>query len=276
MRRLLSAGNSVRVWNRSAEPLRGAVADGAEAATDLDEIFMNPIVLSCLSNDESFRKTLMDRHLLRGAKCAVHVNLATVSIDLAREATNSYSQHGIGYVAAPMLGRAAIAESGRLNVLVGGRSEHLRQVRPLIDAFAVRVWELGSEPARANVVKIAVNSMLATAIASLAEGLALVEAHHVDAADFVDLISNTSFPGPVYETYGGLMAERRYQPAGFTSHLGLKDVELALSAAHHESTSALPVVAAVRHALLDAIDAGWGENDWATLAELGRRRLTAD
>ncbi|MGW1402596.1 NAD-binding protein [Streptomyces sp. NPDC002405] len=141
----------------------------------------------------------------------------------------------------------------------------------MLEPLAGRIWEPGDDPARANVVKIAVNFLLAAAIEATAEATSPVESYGVDAAAFVELISGTLFPGAVHGTYTGLMAEQRYAPPVFTTPLGLKCVDLALSAAHRRDM-ALPTGSLVRDALLEAVAAGWSERDWATLAEVARRR----
>ncbi|MGW2900142.1 NAD(P)-dependent oxidoreductase [Streptomyces sp. NPDC001212] len=270
-RRLLAAGHRVVVWNRSRPAVEELREDGAEAAADLVEVFGLPVVMSMLSDDAGVRSLILDSGVLDGAECRVHVNLATVSAGFASEAEQRHTRRGIGYVAAPVLGRADVAAAGKLNVLAAGAPEALDLARPVLAPLAGRIWELGDDPARANVVKIAVNFLLAAAIEATAEATSLVESYGVDAAAFVELISGTLFPGPVYGTYGGLMAEQRYEPPGFTTRLGLKDVGLALSAAHRRDM-ALPTGSLVRDALLEAVAAGWSERDWATLAEVARRR----
>lgn len=269
VRRLLAAGYEVTVWNRSPRPVQDLVADGAKAAADIAEVFTAPIVLSILADDAGVRERILDSGVLDGAACQVHVNLATVSAGLAGEAATEHQARGVGYVAAPVLGRAEVAAAGKLNVLAAGSKESQALVRPVLEAFAARIWDLGPTPAQASVVKIAVNALLGAAIEMTGEAVGLVERYDVDAGTLVDLISNTLFPGPVYSTYGGLMAERRYTPAGFTAPLGLKDTRLALSAAQDRGLR-MPVSETVAGRLEQAVDAGWAERDWATLVELAR------
>lgn len=271
VRRLLAAGHRVTVWNRSPGPVQELVADGAHAASDLAEVFTQPVVCSILADDTSVRERILDSGVLAGAEAAVHVNLATVSAELAAEAVRVHAQHGIGYVAAPVLGRAEVAAAGRLNVLAAGERSAVQRVRPLLVPLAARIWDLGEDPCQANVVKIAVNFLLASAIEATAEAVSLVERYDVGADQFVELISATLFPGPVYSTYGRLMADRTYEPAGFTTRLGLKDTRLALQAAHSRQL-ALPTASLVQDALLQALAHGWSERDWATLADLARNR----
>ena len=113
--------------------------------------------------------------------------------------------------------------------------------------------------------------LLGAAIEATAEATSLIETYGVDAASFIELIGDSLFSGPVYSTYGSLMAERRFTPAGFTTRLGLKDVRLALAAAQARELS-LPTASLVQDSLLQAMAAGWSERDWATLADIARAR----
>jgi 3-hydroxyisobutyrate dehydrogenase-like beta-hydroxyacid dehydrogenase len=71
----------------------------------------------------------------------------------------------------------------------------------------------------------------------------------------------------VYENYGGLIAGGRYEPAGFKLEHGLKDVRLALGAGD-EVSAPLPLASLARDHYLSALAWGWGERDWAALAEV--------
>ncbi|MGB6441056.1 MAG: NAD-binding protein, partial [Methyloceanibacter sp.] len=45
------------------------------------------------------------------------------------------------------------------------------------------------------------------------------------------MANNLLKDAPIYKTYGGLIAEERYHPAGFKAELGYKDIRLAIAAA---------------------------------------------
>src|SRR4029078_3904832 len=83
----------------------------------------------------------------------------------------------------------------------------------------------------ANLVKLSGNFLIASVIEALGEALALVSKRGIDCVQYVDILTNTLFGAPVYKTYGELIAEERYSPAGFKDELGYKDVSLALSTA---------------------------------------------
>ncbi|MEV7356142.1 NAD(P)-dependent oxidoreductase [Kitasatospora sp. NPDC091276] len=268
---LLRAGHAVRVWNRSPEPVAALVAEGAEAAGTLAEVYAADTVVSMLANDEAVERLLLDPALLAGAATTLHVNMASISVGLAERAEALHAEHGIGYLAAPVLGRPPVAAAGRLNILTAGAPELLARAEPLFAAMGERTWHFGASPRQANTAKISTNFLLACAIESMAEACSLAEAHGVRPTDLVEMFAGTLFPGPVYSGYGAMVAERRYEPAGFRLPLGLKDVGLALEAGAARNVP-LPFGGILRDAFLDALAHGDADKDWAAVAAVARRR----
>ena len=148
-------------------------------------------------------------------------------------------------------------------------------MQPLLEAMGQRVWPVGDEPERANVVKIAGNFMIASAIETMGEASALVGGYGVKKAEFLDIMLNTLFAAPAYKVYGGLIAEDRYEPAGFPLRLGLKDVRLALGAGDARNVP-LPFGSVLRDGLLEGMAHGWSERDWSSLGEIAARRAGLD
>ncbi|MFD9594677.1 NAD(P)-dependent oxidoreductase [Kitasatospora sp. NPDC059973] len=268
---LLRAGYRVRVWNRSPGPVAALVDRGAEAADGPAGAFAAEAVVSMLADDAAFERLLLDPALLAGARATLHVNMATVSVALAERAEALHAEHGIGYVAAPVLGRPPVAAAGELNILAAGGPEALALAEPLLAAMGRRTWHFGDHPRQANTAKISANFLLACAIESMAEACSLAEANGVRPTDLVEMLTATLFPGPVYSGYGAMVAERRYEPAGFKLPLGLKDVDLALTAGAAAHVP-LPFGSVLRDAFLDALAHGDGEKDWAAVAAVARRR----
>jgi 3-hydroxyisobutyrate dehydrogenase-like beta-hydroxyacid dehydrogenase len=71
----------------------------------------------------------------------------------------------------------------------------------------------------------------------------------------------------VYKTYGTIIAEQKYRPAGFKLRLGLKDVRLALAAAEAEDAP-MPFASSIRDHMLTAIARGMEDDDWSVTARL--------
>jgi 3-hydroxyisobutyrate dehydrogenase-like beta-hydroxyacid dehydrogenase len=89
----------------------------------------------------------------------------------------------------------------------------------------------------------------------------------VDPHQYLEVLTGTLFAAPIFRTYGSLIAERRYQPAGFKMPLGLKDVTLALDAAR-AATVPMPVASVIRDHMIAALARGYGDFDWSALGEL--------
>ncbi len=272
---LIAAGHDVMVWNRSPEPREALRGKGASVADSAAGTARCDVVASMLSDDAAVREVILDGGVLEALpEGGVHINHATVSVRLARELAQAHRARGVHYIAAPVFGRPDMAAAGKLNVVCAGDAAAVQRVQPLLDAVAQRTWPLGDDPVRASVAKIAGNFMLAAAIESMGEACALTRAHGLAAGDFLDIMTQTLFAAPAYQGYGKLIAESRYEPAGFPARLGFKDVGLALEAGD-DARVPLPFAGVVREALLEALAHGGGERDWASLAAIaaGRARL---
>jgi 3-hydroxyisobutyrate dehydrogenase-like beta-hydroxyacid dehydrogenase len=272
--RLLQAGHSLRVWNRSPEPARRLAERGAQVAATAEEAFRGDVVFSMLSDDQATRAVLLDSGVVARATpdaIRLHVNLATISAALGDELAERHSERGVGYVAAPVLGRPDVAAAGKLTVLVAGPRQAVESVQPLLEGtVGQKVYRIGERASQANVVKLAVNFMLAAAIESMGEAAALTAGYGVEPRALFELIGQTLFPGPVYQGYGRLIADGRFEPAGFKAHLGLKDVRLALAAAEAVTTP-MPIGSVIRDSMLEALARGEGEKEFGVV--LGRAAM---
>lgn len=269
---LLKEGHHVRVWNRTPGPAEELEQQGAQPVKSPEEAFAGDAVISMLADDDAVRAVFVDQHLIENApKTTVHVNMATVSVSFSEQLSLLHRDAGVPYVAAPVFGRTEVALAGRLNILAAGDAAAIDLVQPLFDVIGQKTYRLGDEAKRANVVKIAGNFMIAAAIESLAESVAMAEGHGLSAADALDILVNTIFSAPVYKNYGALIAEQRYEPAAFRLSLGLKDVLLALSAGESVHVP-MPFASVLRDHHLDAIAHGDGDKDWAALANVTFRR----
>lgn len=269
---LLSTGHKVTVWNRSPDAVQELVAKGARAAATPADLAKSDFLLSILANDAATRSVFVDQGLLEAAHPGlIHINLATVSVALAKELAELHRQRKIGYVAAPVFGRPDAAAAGKLNVVVAGDPATVAKAQPILDAIGQKTWPVGDKPENANVVKIAGNFMIASAIETMGEAVALTRSHGVKADAFLDILTNTLFASPAYKLYGGLIAAEKYQPAGFTAPLALKDVRLALSAAD-ENNVPMPFANVLRDSLMELIATGGADDDWVAMARVAARR----
>jgi 3-hydroxyisobutyrate dehydrogenase-like beta-hydroxyacid dehydrogenase len=254
--RLKGAGHSVKVYNRTRHSKD--VLEKPDAVLDAE------VVITMLSDDAAVRAVWIDTGLAeRLPKGAIHLNMASVSMRIARELTALHRKSL--YVAAPVFGRPPLAAQGQLDIIAAGPKPALDKCQPLFSVLGKQTFIVGEEPAKASAVKIARNFLLATMIESLGEAFALVRKCEVAPADFLNVIANTSLGSPAYKNYGKMIVEQAWTPAQFAMPLGVKDVELALGTAA-DAGMELPLGEMIRNHLLQAIAAGRAEQDWAALA----------
>jgi 3-hydroxyisobutyrate dehydrogenase-like beta-hydroxyacid dehydrogenase len=269
---LLKAGHRLHVWNRSHAAAQRLAEQGAQIAPAPEDALKCEVVFSMLADDRSIRSVLIDSGILAQApKGLVHVNMSTISVAFAEELAGYHEQRGLAYVAAPVLGRPDAAAAAKLSILAAGPASAIDRIQPLLDRVGQKTWRLGEIPAHANVVKLGANILLASAVETIAETAAFVSSHGVAASDLLEVVTNSTFPGPVYQGYGRMIVEDRYEPAGFKAGLALKDVRLAL-AAGDDRAMPMPLASVLRDSLLDALAHQEGDKDLAVLGRVARRR----
>ena len=269
-RNLLQAGHELTVFNRTRAradllaPLHPTVADtAAGAARGAD------VLVTMLADDAAVEDAVLgpDGALAALPRGAIHLSMSTVGPQLARTLAERHEAAGQRYVAAPVFGRPEAADARKLWIVAAGPAQAVERCRPLFDALGQGVIVAGEEPARANVIKLAGNFLLAAAIEAMGEAFALARKYGIAPAELLDVVNGRLFRSPIYENYGKLIAGERYEPAGFKLRHGLKDVRLVLSAGD-AVTAPLPLASLMRDRYMAAVARGWGDIDWAALARV--------
>jgi 3-hydroxyisobutyrate dehydrogenase-like beta-hydroxyacid dehydrogenase len=269
---LIRARHQVAVYNRSPEKAAALVAQGAAQAGSVAEACQADAVFTMLADDRAvegvaFGAEGIIAHLPQGA---IHVSCSTISVALSEKLTAAHEAAGQHFVAAPVFGRPDAAAAAKLFVVAAGAAAPLADCQPLFDAIGQRTFVLGEKPPAANLVKLSGNFLIASVIETLGEAMALVGKGGVDLHAYLDLLTSTLFAAPVYKTYGGLIADGKFSPAGFAAPLGQKDIRLALAAAETLQVP-MPVASLLRDRFLTLLANG-GENlDWSALGKLAAK-----
>ena len=268
-RNLLRAGHEVIAYNRTRRKAEELAGDGVRAASSAAEAARAEVVITMLADDVALESVVFgdDGVLQALPRGGVHVSMSTISAALAKRMEAAHRERGQELLSAPVLGRPEAAAAAKLFMVAAGPAAALERCRPLFEAMGQKTFMVGEQPAMANVIKLAANFMLAATIETLGESFALVRKHGIAAQTFLEVITNSLFAAPVYKGYGGLIAEEKYEPAGFRLALGMKDVRLALAAAESARVP-MPVASLVRDKFLAALAQGKGEKDWSYLAAM--------
>jgi 3-hydroxyisobutyrate dehydrogenase-like beta-hydroxyacid dehydrogenase len=272
-RNLLKAGHRVAVYNRSHHKAGALVSDGATlAATVGDACRDSEVVITMLADDDAVSGAAFGEGNMVAAlpKNAIHVSMSTISVALSDQLAEAHRKANQGYVAAPVFGRPEAAAAAKLVILAAGEERAIQRCQPLFEAMGQKTFAFGPKPSAANVVKLSGNFLLASVIESVGEAVALVRKSGVDPHRYIEMLTSTLFSAPAYQIYGALIANEKYEPAGFKMSLGLKDIRLALAAAHALAVP-MPVASLIHDHLLAGVAQGHGDRDWSGLAGLSAR-----
>jgi 3-hydroxyisobutyrate dehydrogenase-like beta-hydroxyacid dehydrogenase len=266
---LLQAGHEVSVYNRTPNKAQALVKRGARAAARVADACQGEAVVTMLADDAAveglvFAEGGVIRALSPGA---LHISMSTISVALSERLTAAHRDARQRFVAAPVFGRPEAAGAAKLFIMAAGAQDALAKCAPLFEAMGQRTFYVSSDPSAANLVKLSGNFLIATVIEALGEAMALVARGGVDRHRYVELLTSTLFDAPVYRTYGGLIAEQRFEPAGFAAALGHKDIRLTLAAAEVLRVP-MPFASVLHDRFLTVLARGGEKLDWSAIAQL--------
>jgi 3-hydroxyisobutyrate dehydrogenase-like beta-hydroxyacid dehydrogenase len=270
---LLKANHEVAVWNRSPGKADALVEAGARRATSPRDAAEAEVVMTMLADDAALESVVYGKDgILDGP--ALHVSHSTISIALADRLATDHAARS-GFVSAPVFGRPIAAEAAKLFVLAAGSADDIDRCMPLLEAIGQRVFRIGDSAPAANLVKLSGNFMIMSAVEAMAEAMTLAEKGGVARATLLEVLTGTLFGSPIYQTYGEILVEDRFRPAGFAAPLGLKDMNL-VDAAATASRVPMPLLGIVRDHLRSVIAQEGDDIDWAGVALAVRRGAGVD
>lgn len=269
---LLRAGHEVTVFNRTRGKAEALAAKGAKVATSTAEACRGEAVFTMLSNDEALESVVFgDGGILASLpRNAIHISSSTISVALSDRLAAAHGAAGKGFLAATVLGRPDVAGEGQLYVVAAGDADALSKTAPLFDAIGQRTIVIGENPSEANLVKLTVNFLIASAIEALGEAMALVAKAGIDRRQYFEMLTSTVFDAPVYKTYGELAVDDAPAPVGFAAPLGFKDIRLAIAAGEALRVP-MPLASLLHDRFVDLMAHGGEHMDWSAIGKLPLR-----
>jgi 3-hydroxyisobutyrate dehydrogenase-like beta-hydroxyacid dehydrogenase len=266
---LLKAGHDMLVYNRTPDKTKPLVEKGARLASSVADACKGDVVITMLADDSAVESVVLgDAGILANlSKGAIHVSASTISVALADKLTTEHGKRGQRFVSAPVFGRPEAAAAAKLFIVVAGAADAVDTCMPLFEAMGQKTFHFGDKPSNANLVKISGNFMISSTIETLSEAMALVAKGGLDQHQYLDFLTSTLFNAPIYKTYGTLIADKKFKPAGFAAPLGLKDARLALAAGDALRVP-LPLANLVRDRFLRLLARGDETLDWSAISML--------
>ncbi|MGY3442144.1 MULTISPECIES: NAD(P)-dependent oxidoreductase [unclassified Bradyrhizobium] len=170
----------------------------------------------------------------------------------------------LGFIEAPISGTSAEVRAGTATALVAGDSDIIAAAAATLDILCPQRINVGAI-GNASRTKLAVNLVLQSNRAALAEGLAFAEALGLDAAAFLAAARQSAAYSKVMDSKGPKMLARDFSPQ---SHIAqtLKDAELILQEAARHGLC-LPMTSTQAELLRAAIALQGPDSDSAAVIE---------
>jgi 3-hydroxyisobutyrate dehydrogenase len=235
---LVKAGHSVRAFDLSAEAIARAKEHGAETFDNVrDAVQGVDAVVSMLPNGSIVENVYVTDVIGQAPASALLLDCSTIDVATARKTAEAAASAGYVMVDAPVSGGIAAANAGTLTFMVGGEDEAFARAQPILAAMGKAVIHAGAIGA-GQAAKVCNNMLLGIHMIGTCEAFAMAQRLGLDPQKFYDIASVSSGQCwsmtsycPVPGVGPQSPADNEYQ-GGFASALMLKDLKLAMEAAH--------------------------------------------
>jgi len=262
--RLLEAGVSLTVYNRTPGKLEGLKELGAAIApTPTALIHDCDCIILMLTHAAAVREILLsdpNRAYLMGKTV---IQMSTIAPSESRAIDEEVIAAGGEYLEAPVLGSIPEATAGKLIVMVGGTPEQFETYQPILSHFGSTVRLIGSV-GTASALKLALNQLIGSLTCAFATSLSFIQQEGVDVEQFMKILRGSALYAPTFDKKLQRMLDQNYANPNFpTKHLA-KDMKLFQAEAEPLGLD-IHLPAAVNQILLEAINRGFAEEDYCAL-----------
>lgn len=268
--RLIEAGHTVTVWNRTADKTKAAVEAGARLASSPGEVATAADVTITILTDANAIAAVYegpDGLLAGNVAGKLMIDMSTVRPHVVQALADRVRAKGAAFVDCPVGGTVGPARQGKLLGMAGGDKADFERAKPVLDQLCRRVDHIGPVGAGAS-MKLAINLPLALAYQALGEAYILCRETGIDPALALEIFAESSGGANVLKNRGPAIAQvlagGTSPPAAVPVELMRKDVATMLEEAKSKGAD-LPLTSVVLAVYDQAIKAGWGDRDATAL-----------
>jgi 3-hydroxyisobutyrate dehydrogenase len=266
--RLLQAGFSVNVWNRSPEKLGPVVDAGARASATIADLIKNSdVVLLCLADTEAVEAVVNKEIIPNGTKGKLLIDLSSIHPETTRQlAASLRARCGMGWVDAPVSGGVGGAEQGSLAIMAGGSAADIAIAREVLAPLYRQLTQMG-EVGSGQVAKICNQMIVGCNVLVIAEMMALAKRAGVDAGKIPEALAGGFADSRPLQIVGPEMAAETFEPVKWRVKTLLKDLNMAVDLSG-EQGNAVPMSGLAAQLMQLHGSRGYLEHDPSTLIKL--------
>ncbi|MDA1343440.1 MAG: NAD(P)-dependent oxidoreductase [Proteobacteria bacterium] len=266
--RLLGAGNTVYVWNRSPEKLQSVTEAGAIACSTVAELVNAvDVVILCLTDTEVVASTVLNDISSNGSSGKLLIDLSSIHPETTKQlAELLQKQCGMGWVDAPVSGGVAGAEQGNLAIMAGGNEADIALAREVLAPLYRQLTHMG-EVGSGQITKICNQMIVSCNVLVIAEMMALAEKSGVDVAKIPQALAGGFADSKPLQITGTEMAFEQFELVKWRVKTLLKDLNMTVDIAK-QCGNAIPMSGLAAQLLQLHGNNGFLEQDPSTLIKL--------
>ena len=270
--RILNAGYSLSVWNRTVAKVRPLLDLGAKgAATPSEAAAGADLLITMLADGPTVSHVLFDNGVADAlSPGSIVVDMSSIPPSMARDHAERLAKTKILHLDAPVSGGTKGAAEGTLAIMVGGTAEAFEISMPALRSMGrpTLVGKSGS----GQLAKLANQTIVAITIGAVSEALLLASTGGADPQKVSEALSGGFSDSLILKLHGQRMLDRDFMPGGPT-RMQVKDLRTILETAKNSGLE-LPVTETITAMYEDLLESGYGECDHsAVLLELERRNV---
>ncbi len=231
-RHLISAGNTLAVFNRSAGPVEDLESAGAFACASPAKVAeKSDIIFIMVPDTPDVEKVIFGENgLIEGLKPgSIVVDMSTISPIATKELAARLAEKGVQMLDAPVSGGQIGAENATLSIMVGGREDVFEKVRLYFEIMGKLVIRIGGNGA-GQTCKAANQIVVAGTIQAVSEALLFASRAGADPAKVREALLGGFAQSRILDVHGNRMIARNFVP-GFRVRLQQKDLSIVLDTA---------------------------------------------
>jgi 3-hydroxyisobutyrate dehydrogenase-like beta-hydroxyacid dehydrogenase len=266
--RVAAAGHAVQVFDVNDERRAAARAQNLEVVGSLeDPVARADVIVSSLPNDAAALQVLAGEGgvLMHAKPDALLIETSTISVSASASIAKTTGARQLGYLRAPISGSVAAAANGTLSTFISGPEAVIERAWPIVSAYASTIRVVG-DAEQARVMKLAVNLMVTTLVASLGEAYALCTKGGIAPKVALDAISASAIGSPHLKFKADALERRDFTPT-FTVAQMRKDLKLISDGARELSVPIL-LGASVEQIMTATEASGLGGEDYLACAKV--------
>jgi 3-hydroxyisobutyrate dehydrogenase len=261
--RLLKAGYTVAVWNRSQHACDPLIQEGA-LALELEEIAKYPVILTCLADDKAVQSVFaqIESYLQPNQ---IIVDFSSLSVAATLELAQASQEQQVTWIDSPVSGGTLGAEQGTLVIFAGGNAEAIQRLNPIYDVLSQRVTRMG-ESGTGQATKICNQLIVAANSTLIAEAVAVADQAGVDTTLLAPALAGGFADSKPFQILAPRMATHIFEPVQWKVQTLSKDLNNAVQLAKGFNLN-IPVAQKALQQLQAHQENGFAENDLATIIQ---------